>query len=305
MPNIAGLFRLDQLIAAWRASTLWLTDAYFVGHRALRAGAARGRARWRRRAAAGAGRERHSVLRPLSRAGYRPLLEAGVRVFEWNGSMLHAKTAVADARWARVGSTNLNIASWLGNYELDVAIEDEGFARAWRRCTSRTSSSSTEIVLARRNRVRPSQRAERRGWRPRSKGRPAGRAAAGALSLGSAVGAAIKDHRVLGPAEARVLGVGGLVLLADGGDGRALAARRGLSPGRDLRLARLEPSRARVATLDAWPRVRVQKVTPGRNSARHPQVPNRPIPLNPRRLQSRHARHSSCLDRGCAATYRR
>ena len=39
----------------------------------------------------------------LSRAGYRPLLEAGVRVYEWNGTMLHAKTAVADGRWARVG----------------------------------------------------------------------------------------------------------------------------------------------------------------------------------------------------------
>ena len=36
------------------------------------------------------------ALSPLSRAGYRPLLEAGVRVFEWNGTMLHAKTAVAD-----------------------------------------------------------------------------------------------------------------------------------------------------------------------------------------------------------------
>jgi len=44
----------------------------------------------------------------MSRVGYRALLEAGVRVFEWKGSMLHAKTAVADGRWARVGSTNLN-----------------------------------------------------------------------------------------------------------------------------------------------------------------------------------------------------
>jgi cardiolipin synthase len=42
-------------------------------------------------------------------------LAAGVRVFEWNGTMLHAKTAVADGHWARVGSTNLNLASWLGN----------------------------------------------------------------------------------------------------------------------------------------------------------------------------------------------
>ena len=52
-----------------------------------------------------------------------------MRVFEWNGTMLHAKTAVADGRWARVGSTNLNLASWIGNYELDVVVEDEGFAR--------------------------------------------------------------------------------------------------------------------------------------------------------------------------------
>jgi len=36
-----------------------------------------------------------------------------------------AKTAVADGRWARVGSTNLNIASWMGNRELDVVVEDE------------------------------------------------------------------------------------------------------------------------------------------------------------------------------------
>ena len=37
-----------------------------------------------------------AVMQSISRAGYRPLLEAGVRVFEWNGPMLHAKTAVAD-----------------------------------------------------------------------------------------------------------------------------------------------------------------------------------------------------------------
>ena len=66
---------------------------------------------------------------PLSRTLYRTLLESGVRIFEWNGSMMHAKTAVADSRWARIGSTNLNINSWLGNWELDVAIEDADIAR--------------------------------------------------------------------------------------------------------------------------------------------------------------------------------
>jgi len=40
--------------------------------------------------------------------------------------MMHAKTAVADGR---AHSTNLNIASWMGNWELDVVAEDEQFAQ--------------------------------------------------------------------------------------------------------------------------------------------------------------------------------
>jgi cardiolipin synthase len=57
------------------------------------------------------------------------LLKSGVRIFEWNGPMLHAKTAVADGQWARIGSTNLNPASWVGNWELDVVVENEAFAQ--------------------------------------------------------------------------------------------------------------------------------------------------------------------------------
>ncbi len=125
-----------------RASTLWLTDAYFVGTsaytQALRAAAARRR---RRAACWCPARRDIPALSPLSRAGYRPLLEAGVRVFEWNGTMLHAKTAVADGTWARVGSTNLNLASWMSNYELDVAIEDAAFAQAMASNTNRTSAA--------------------------------------------------------------------------------------------------------------------------------------------------------------------
>src|SRR5690606_24102645 len=87
------------------------------------------------------------ILRPLSRAGYRPLLEAGVRVFEWNGPMMHAKASVADGRWARVGSSNLNLASWLGNYEMDVIVEDERFARAMMEQYMRDLANATEVVL--------------------------------------------------------------------------------------------------------------------------------------------------------------
>src|SRR5207248_11427614 len=87
------------------------------------------------------------LLRPVSRAGYRPLLEAGVRVFEWNGTMLHAKTAVADGHWARVGSSNLNLASWLGNCELDAVIEDASFAREMEEMYLQDVTNATEVVL--------------------------------------------------------------------------------------------------------------------------------------------------------------
>ncbi|HVQ78100.1 MAG TPA: phospholipase D-like domain-containing protein [Candidatus Binatia bacterium] len=211
VPHSAGLYRLDQLIAAGARRSLWLTDAYFVGVtpyvQALRAAALDGVDV--RLLVPGASDV--WLVRSLSRAGYRPLLEAGVRVFEWNGSMLHAKTAVADGRWARVGSTNLNIASWLGNWELDVAVEDDRFAEAMEAMFLDDLTRATEIVLGERTRVSPVGPAPRR--RADGSRGSAGRAAAGAIGIGSAIGAAITNHRALGPAEARVMGGAGLGLL--------------------------------------------------------------------------------------------
>lgn len=124
-PATAGMLRLDQLVAAVARKRVWLTDAYYAGTtsyvQALRAAAEDG---VDVRLLVPGGTD-IPLLRPLSRAGYRSLLESGVRIFEWNGTMLHAKTAVADGHWARVGSSNLNIASWFGNCELDAVIEDD------------------------------------------------------------------------------------------------------------------------------------------------------------------------------------
>jgi cardiolipin synthase len=206
-PTLAGTFRMDLIIASIARKQLWLTDAYFVATspyvQALRA-AARDDVDVRLLVP---GASDIPALSPLSRAQYRPLLEAGVRVFEWNGTMLHAKTAVADRRWSRVGSTNLNLASWMSNYELDVAIEDATFAEqmAWQ--YEADLARSTEIVLTRRNRVRrvPEAEAAEREARHASRRAPSGSAAAGAFSVGSALGAALTDRRILGPAEAGLL----------------------------------------------------------------------------------------------------
>jgi cardiolipin synthase len=210
MPGTAELYRLDQVIAAASRRTLWLTDAYFVGTsayvQALRA-AARDGVDVRLLVP---GATDIWVLRGLSRVGYRPLLEGGVRVYEWNGPMLHAKTAVADGRWARVGSTNLNLQSWIGNWELDVAIEDEGFAGQMEAMYLDDLGNATELMLTRRARLARPPDAPRPGVRSGS----IGRAAAGAVSVGSAVGAAMTARRVLGPAEARIMATAGIALLA-------------------------------------------------------------------------------------------
>jgi cardiolipin synthase len=208
-PRLGNVYRLDQLIAAAAQRTLWLTDAYFVATtpyvQALRAAALDGvDVRLLVPNSSDI-----PVLRAVSRAGYRPLLESGVRVFEWNGPMLHAKTAVADGRWGRVGSTNLNLASWLGNWELDVAVEDRQFAAAMERMYENDLTHATEIVLSSRQRL---GRIHDRTRRRRARG-SARRATAGAIGIGSTLGAAISNHRTLGPAEARVLGFTGMLLL--------------------------------------------------------------------------------------------
>jgi cardiolipin synthase len=140
------------------------------------------------------------------------LLESGVRVFEWNGTMLHAKTAVADGHWARVGSTNLNIASWFGNWELDAVIENEPFAAELEQAYLNDLRNATEIVLDDKHKIRAPGAPLRRTAATTSGGGSGGRAAAGAVRIGNAVGAAIADRRVLGPVEARVAAIVGLLL---------------------------------------------------------------------------------------------
>ena len=205
-------FRLDTLVAALAQERLWLADAYFAGTpayvQALRAAARDGVDV--RLLVPGKGSD-IAIIQAISRAGYRSLLEAGVRVFEWNGSMMHAKTAVADGRWARVGSTNLNLASWMGNWELDVIVENQGFGQDMEDMYLEDLERSTEIVLKGIRKVIPLGREKIK--RVKGAGGSAGRAVTGAVRIGHAIGSAMVAQRELGPAEASLLGWTSLILL--------------------------------------------------------------------------------------------
>jgi len=211
LPSTAGMIRMDQLVAALARKRLWLSDAYYAGTtsyvQALRA-------------AAKDGVDVRLLLpnstdiplvKALSRAGYRSLLEAGVRVFEWNGPMMHAKTAVADGRWGRVGSTNLNIASWFGNCELDAVVEDESFAHQMEEMYLQDLTNATEVVLDAKLKMRAPRERRHRTPASASGGGSTGRAAAGAVRIGNALGAAFTNRRVLEPLEARIMITVGLL----------------------------------------------------------------------------------------------
>ena len=58
---------------------------------------------------------------------YSQLLEGGVRIYQLQVSVLHAKTAVIDQRWSTVGSTNIDTRSFLHNYEVNLVILNERF----------------------------------------------------------------------------------------------------------------------------------------------------------------------------------
>lgn len=214
-PAAASMLRLDALVAGLARERLWITDAYFVGLPGYVQAMT---------AAAGDGVDVRllvpgasdlSIVRSLTRAGYRGLLSGGVRVFEWNGPMMHAKTAVADGLWARVGSTNLNLQSWMGNWELDVAIEDAAVAAEFERMFERDLANATEVVLGPRHHVRRTGGVGLpRRWAPRRPSGGPGRAAAGAMRLGHAMGAALATTRHVATAEAPTLAWGGVLLLA-------------------------------------------------------------------------------------------
>ncbi len=81
-----------------------------------------------------------------SRSIYDILHNAGVRLFEWRGRVLHAKTAVIDGRWATVGSSNLDAQSLRKNLEANAIVRDEGFAAALEAMFEEDLASCVEIL---------------------------------------------------------------------------------------------------------------------------------------------------------------
>jgi len=135
-------------IAAAR-ERLWITNAYFVPDRDFRrlivAAARRGVDT--RILTAGESSDIKSTLH-AGRAHYEELLEAGVRLFEYRDTMMHAKTLVVDGMWGACGSMNADNRSLSFNEETMLLMLDPGVGATLERHFTDDMAHADEIDLA-------------------------------------------------------------------------------------------------------------------------------------------------------------
>jgi cardiolipin synthase len=123
-PGRLRVGRTLHLQAAAAQRSFWLASAYFVptfAETEALAGAARDGVDVRLLVPS---KYDHPWIRRFAMRFYNRLLRNGVRIWEWQGEMMHAKSTVVDGKWVRVGSTDFNPLGVAINYELDALIED-------------------------------------------------------------------------------------------------------------------------------------------------------------------------------------
>jgi cardiolipin synthase len=139
--------RFFALSIAAARKTLFITNAYFAPDRnfiALLAAAAR-RGVDVRILTAGP-RTDVQVVRLAGRASYDTLLASGARIYEWQPTVLHAKTFVVDGRWFTVGSMNFDNRSMALNDEATLMALDDTGGEEMNRVFLRDLEDATEIT---------------------------------------------------------------------------------------------------------------------------------------------------------------
>ena len=104
-------------------------------------------------------RVEYVLMHHASRALYDQLLEAGIEIFEYHQSFMHAKVAVIDRRWSTVGSSNIDPLSLLLAREANVFVLDETFAGELHASLTRAMHEGARAVVRGR---------WRRGWAARA-----------------------------------------------------------------------------------------------------------------------------------------
>lgn len=109
--------------------SIYLSSAYFVPNRRIIGALVGARTRGVDVRIILPARSDVEITRIAGRATWSRLLRAGVRLYEWQPSVLHSKSGVVDAEWSTVGSFNLDYISVRNNSELNISVLDQSFAK--------------------------------------------------------------------------------------------------------------------------------------------------------------------------------
>ena len=89
----------------------------------------------------------HGLVMHAGRAFYEELLVNGVKIYQLQVAVLHAKSAVIDGTWSTVGSANIDRRSFLHNYELNVVVLDPGFGKEMESAFAEDLRDSKQVTL--------------------------------------------------------------------------------------------------------------------------------------------------------------
>ncbi len=131
--NRTRIERAYRLALGSARQDIILANAYFLPGRKIRKSLTHAAQRGVRVRLLLQGRYENFMQYYATRALYGKLLAAGVEIFEYQVSFLHAKVAVVDGHWATVGSSNMDPLSLLLAREANVVIEDAVFAGSLQR----------------------------------------------------------------------------------------------------------------------------------------------------------------------------
>ena len=123
-PHVQQVAELYASMAERSQRSLEITDAYLVLQKSAQATFCAAARRGVSVRMLLPGRNNHPLAGAAARHGYESLLQAGVEIWEWDGAMIHAKTAVMDGELTLVGSSNLDPLSMRRNYELNLLVAD-------------------------------------------------------------------------------------------------------------------------------------------------------------------------------------
>ncbi|MCC2972220.1 cardiolipin synthase [Massilia sp. IC2-476] len=89
----------------------------------------------------------HDLIKYAGQAFYDQLLAGGVKIYQLQVAVLHAKTAVIDGIWSTIGSANIDRRSFIHNYELNVVVLDPAFGKDMEAAFNEDLRSSKEVTL--------------------------------------------------------------------------------------------------------------------------------------------------------------